>query len=50
MKVLTNDRGQAIPAGTVKIGPEAFDRINHTEIRWLSGGGVRPYFSREHWL
>ena len=40
MKVLTNDRGQAIPAGTVKIGPEAFDRINHTEIRWLSGGGV----------
>ena len=40
MKVFTNDRGQAIPEGTVHIGPEAFGRIDYTEIRWLAGGGA----------
>ena len=40
MNVITNEKGQAIPAGTVHIGPEAFEKIGNTEIRWLSGGGA----------
>lgn len=40
MNVTINEKGQAIPTGTVPIPAEAFEKINHTEIRWLTGGAV----------
>ncbi|MCR5447898.1 MAG: MBL fold metallo-hydrolase [Solobacterium sp.] len=40
MKVITNSKGQAVPERVEHIGPEAFDNIETTEVRWLSGGGA----------
>ena len=40
MKVRTNERGQAVPAGTEHIGPDAFEKIGNTQVRWLTGGAA----------
>lgn len=41
MKPITkNDKGQAVASKTQKIRKEAFDKIDSTEIRWLSSAGI----------
>ena len=40
MNVVINDKGQAIPTHVEHIKPEAFDAINETQVRWLSGGAA----------
>ncbi|MBR1627772.1 MAG: MBL fold metallo-hydrolase [Lachnospiraceae bacterium] len=40
MNVKVNEKGQAIPTGTELITEAAFDRIEGTEVRWLSGGAA----------
>ena len=40
MNVVINDKGQAIPTHVEHINPEAFDVINETQVRWLSGGAA----------
>ena len=38
--MLYNEKGQAMPAGTVAVTEEAFGKIGHTEVRWLGNGGI----------
>ncbi|MEG0368285.1 MAG: MBL fold metallo-hydrolase, partial [Coprobacillus sp.] len=38
--ILKNEKGQAIAPQTQKIELQAVDKINHTEIRWLSSAGI----------
>ena len=40
MNVIINEKGQAIPTHVEHIKPEAFDAINETQVRWLSGGAA----------
>lgn len=40
MKVKLNEKGQAVPTGVVSIQQDAFMQIDHTEIRWLTGGAA----------
>ncbi len=40
MNVITNSKGQAIPAGVEHIGPEVFGQIEATSVRWLASGGA----------
>ena len=40
MNVKINEKGQAIPTGTERIGADAFEKIDGTEVRWLSGGAA----------
>ena len=40
MNVKVNGKGQAIPMGVEHITEAAFDRIEGTEVRWLSGGAA----------
>lgn len=35
-----NEKGQAVAPTTKRIDSHAFDRITHTEIRWLGNGGA----------
>ena len=37
--VTTNGRGQAVPAGTVPVGPDAFAARGGTTVTWLGGAG-----------
>ena len=37
---IINEKGQAMPKTTLPVGPEAFAPIDHTQIRWLTGGHV----------
>ena len=39
-KFIINGKGQATPAGTVPVGPEAFGPCGGTRITWLGGAGV----------
>ena len=33
-------QGQAMPAPTIPMGPEAFGPSDHTTVYWLGGAGV----------
>lgn len=35
-----NEKGQAIPAPTIPFGQEAFNKIDHTEIRWMANASI----------
>ena len=38
--VITNEKNQAMPAGTVPLGPEAFTPRADTAVTWLGGAGI----------
>lgn len=40
MKVYKNKNGQAMPDKSQFFGPEAFQKINQTEIRWLGNASM----------
>lgn len=40
MNITYSKNGQAMPSGTEKIDADAFNKSNHTSIRWLSGAGI----------
>lgn len=40
MNVQLNDKGQAVAGKTVPVKKEAFEKINHTEIRWLGSASI----------
>ena len=40
MKIRKNEKGQAVAPETVKFKHEAFQAIDHCEIRWLAGAGI----------
>ncbi len=40
MMIQRSARGQAVPERTEPMGREAFERIDHTEIRWLGNAGA----------
>lgn len=40
MNIRKNEKGQAVPEKTEAIGPEAFEKIEGTQIRWLGNGGA----------
>ncbi len=40
MKIRVSEKGQAMPGPTREIALSAFDKLEHTELRWLGGGGV----------
>lgn len=40
MKIRKNEKGQAVAPETVKFNHEAFQAIDHCEIRWLAGAGI----------
>lgn len=40
MKIIKNEKGQAVAPKTEPITKEAFEVIDHTEIRWLGGAGI----------
>ncbi|MCI9552972.1 MAG: hypothetical protein HFE94_05490 [Acutalibacter sp.] len=40
MKIFVSEKGQATPGPAQEITLSAFDKLNHTELRWLGGGGV----------
>lgn len=40
MKINKNDRGQAIAPKTMHFGVEAFQQIDHTQIRWMGNASI----------
>lgn len=40
MNIVKNEKGQAIAPRTICFGKQAFDYVEHTEIRWLAGAGI----------
>lgn len=39
-KIIKNEKGQAVAPQSVLFAKEAFQKISHTEIRWLGGAGI----------
>ena len=35
MEITKNINGQAVAPATISFGKEAFEKMNHTEIRWM---------------
>ncbi len=40
MKIIKNEKGQAMAPATQFFGREAFDNIHHTEIRWMGNASI----------
>lgn len=40
MKIIKNEKGQAVAPKTIQFGKEAFEKINHTEIRWMGSASI----------
>lgn len=40
MKITKNINGQAVAKATIAFGKEAFEKINHTEIRWMGNASI----------
>lgn len=40
MKILKNEKGQAVVPTAKPFGKEAFEKINHTEIRWMGNASI----------
>lgn len=40
MNIIKNEKGQAVAPTTIPFGKEAFEKINHTEIRWLGSASI----------